>query len=125
MAVYRLHRGIDARDVADAHAHALLVPQPGFRMFVVSGATPFLPQDTERLQCSAPAVLEQRAAELVVAFEWRGWQLPTSIDRVYTPARAMNELGWAPRFGFIEVLHMLDEQSSEVLPPRTRWSAEE
>ena len=32
MAVYRLHRGIDARDVADAHAGALAVRGAGFRM---------------------------------------------------------------------------------------------
>jgi hypothetical protein len=29
----------------------------------------------------------------------------------------MKELGWRPRFGFEEVLKMLDERSSEVLPP--------
>jgi nucleoside-diphosphate-sugar epimerase len=118
MAAYRLHRGIDARDVADAHALALESSQPGFRKYVVSGATPFQAGDVHDLVRDAPAVLERRAPELVEAFARRGWSLPQSIDRVYSPALAMEELDWKPRYGFYEVLKMLDEESSEVLPPR-------
>lgn len=118
MAVYRLHRGIDARDVADAHALALESASGGFRRFVISGATPFLPEDVEELTGHAPAVLERRAPELVEIFARRGWLLPKAIDRVYSPMLAIRELGWRPRHDFREVLRMLDEGSSEVLPPR-------
>lgn len=118
MAAYRLHRGIDARDVADAHALALEAALPGFRRFVISGATPFRPEDSDELLRDAPAVLRRRAPELVEAFARRGWNLPDSIDRVYSPALAIQELGWRPRHGFTEVLKLLDEQSSEVLPPK-------
>jgi nucleoside-diphosphate-sugar epimerase len=118
MAAYRLHRGVDVRDVAEAHALALEAESPPFRRFVVSGATPFREEDVGQLLRDAPAVLRRRAPELVEAFARRGWSLPGSIDRVYSPARAMRELGWKPRYGFNEVLKMTDEGSSEVLPPR-------
>lgn len=118
MAAYRLHRGVDARDVADAHALALQTVRPGCRRYVISGATPFLVEDAQELQRDAPVVLRRRAPELCAAFVRRGWSLPTSIDRVCSPARAQRELGWQPRYGFGEVLRMLDEQSAEVLPPR-------
>jgi len=116
MAAYRLHRGIDARDVAAAHALALDSSLQGFRRYVISGETPFLPEDAVELQENAPAVIIRRAPEFVEEFGRREWPLPPSIDRVYCPAAAMRELGWRPRHGFREVLKMLDEESSEVLP---------
>jgi len=125
MAAYRLHRGVDARDVAEAHALALQQKQPGLRRFVVSGATPFGADDLDDLLRDAPAVLARRAPELVEAFARRNWSLPASIDRVYSPASAIRGLGWQPSFGFAEVLKMLDDESAEVLPPRLQWSARE
>lgn len=47
----------------------------------------------------------------------QGWALPAGIDRVVSPARAMQQLGWQPHHGFDEVLRQLDEHSPEVLPP--------
>lgn len=117
MAVYRLHRGVDARDVADAHALALLPTATPFRRFVISGATPFLPEDVPALLRDAPAVLARRAPTLVEEFLRRGWRLPRSIDRVYVPALALHGLRWQPRFGFDEVLRQFDEASPEVLAP--------
>ncbi|MBL8523548.1 MAG: NAD(P)-dependent oxidoreductase, partial [Betaproteobacteria bacterium] len=125
MAVYRLHRGVDARDVAQAHALALGDFELPHRTFVVSGATPFKPGDAEMLKRDAPAVLRQRAPELVEAFERRAWNLPDSIDRVYCPARAEAELGWRARYGYEEVLAMLDAQWSEVLPVKNYLAKEE
>jgi len=115
MTAYRIHRGVDARDVADAHALALHTTQPGFRRFVISGATPFEAEDVHELVLDAPAVLARRAPALVEAFARRGWALPISIDRVYSPALALRELGWQARYGFDEVLRMLDAGSAEVL----------
>jgi len=117
MASARLHRGVDARDVAEAHALALDTARPGSRVYVISGASPFQLADVAALKADAPAVLHQRAPALVQAFADRGWALPASIDRVYSPALAERELGWQPRFGFAEVLRQLDETSPEVLPP--------
>lgn len=125
MAAYRLHRGVDARDVADAHALALQQCEPGWRRYVVSGATPFLAEDAEALLRDAPAVITQRMPALAEAFAQRGWALPASIDRVYDPSLARRELGWQAQHGYAEVMAALDRRSSEVLPPRARWAAEE
>lgn len=119
MAVYRLHRGVDARDVAQAHGLALQQTTPSVRTFVISGATPFRPEDAERLKHDAAALLAERAPDLAAAFAARGWALPTSIDRVYAPQRAQQALGWQPQFGFESVLAQWDEGSPEVLPPAT------
>jgi UDP-glucose 4-epimerase len=116
MAAYRLHRGIDARDVADAHARGLTISQAGFRCFVVSASTPFLPEDCADLVANPTAVLHQRAPALVEAFARRGWPLPTRIDRVYCSERITRELGWRPRYGYEEVLALLDQGSPEVMP---------
>ncbi|MDX2141775.1 MAG: NAD(P)-dependent oxidoreductase [Rhodospirillaceae bacterium] len=118
MAAYRLHRGVDARDVAAAHALALINTGAPSQTYIVSGRTPFVPSDSPALLRDAPAVLAQRAPDLVRAFAARGWPLPRSIDRVYCAQRAERDLGWTPRFGFDEVLAEHDRESPEVLPPR-------
>ena len=116
MAAYRLHRGVDARDVADAHALALAGSTLGLRRFVISAPTPFRREDAAALAADAPAVLRMRAPGLVEAFTARAWPLPRSIDRVYDSARAQRELGWRPKHGYDSVLTQLDGGSPEVLP---------
>jgi nucleoside-diphosphate-sugar epimerase len=118
MAVYRLHRGVDARDVAEAHALALVHEGGAHHTWVISGPTPFEPGDLPALGASAPAVLRVRAPALAAAFEARGWRLPLVIDRVYASVLARSELGWTPRFGFEEVLAAYDRRDVDVLPPR-------
>jgi UDP-glucose 4-epimerase len=125
MAAYRLHRGVDVRDVADAHAAALSVSAPGFRRYVISGPTPFTAEDTAELYADACAVFARRAPELVATFARRGWLVPSSVDRVYSSAKAAVELNWYPKHGFEEVLAEFDRGSSEVLPPRGDWQAHE
>jgi UDP-glucose 4-epimerase len=117
MAVYRLHRGVDVRDVAAAHELALASDRNGYRHYVISGSTPFRFEDSEELIEAAPAVLQRRCPSLVAAFHARGWPLPATIDRVYWSNSAGLELGWVPRFGWDEVLAELDRPSPEVLPP--------
>jgi nucleoside-diphosphate-sugar epimerase len=116
MAAYRLHRGVDARDVASAHALALGHRGERCHTWVISGATPLEPADLARDAC---AVLCERAPALVAALDARGWALPSTIDRVYSPSRASRELGWQPRFGWQEVLAAYDRGDGEVLPPVT------
>lgn len=125
MAAYRLHRGVDVRDVADAHAAALAERAPGFRKYVISGSTPFTLQDTTELYADAGAVFSRHAPSLVAAFARRGWSVPPSVDRVYSSLRAQAELNWRARHGFDEVLAEFDRGSPEVLPPRRDWQAQE
>ena len=116
MAVYRLNRGIDARDVASAHALAIEKRLAGFRRFIISGATPFSRESCRQLFDDAATVIRECVPGLAREFERRGWPLPTSLDRVYDSTAAQRALGWAPGHGYESVLRMLDEQSSEVLP---------
>jgi len=118
MAVYRLHRGIDVRDVANAHFAAASDPtETPFDQYVVSGKTPFRREDCEDLKLNPGRVITHRMPKLVELFEQRGWELPSSIDRVYDSSHAKARLGWVPEFGPEEVLAQFDRRCFEVLPP--------
>lgn len=125
MAAYRLHRGIDARDVASGHLAALTDKGGAFARFILSAATPFLREDCATLAKDAPAVLRARAPALVRAFTRRGWALPQRIDRVYDATCASTQLGWHSRRGWDEVIAQHDRDSIEVLPPEAAGGAEE
>ncbi|MBO9654478.1 MAG: NAD(P)-dependent oxidoreductase [Agrobacterium tumefaciens] len=116
MAAYRLHRGVDIRDVADAHVLALTNAGDDFQRYIISATTPFSADDCDSLAEDAASVLRQRTPALAAAFAQRRWALPAIIDRVYSPARAVDGLGWTSRFGFEEVLAELARRSLEVLP---------
>ena len=118
-AAYRLHRGIDARDVADGHVRALTHQGRTFQRFILSGASPFLPEDCPMLAHDAASILRLRAPADHAFLEARGWSFPASIDRVYSPAKAQALLGWTPRYGCAEVACQLDRGSLEVLPAGT------
>lgn len=117
MAMYRLHRGVDVRDVASAHMLALDREGAPYRHYVISGSPPFERSDCEGLANDPRAVLGDRAADALALFEERGWQVPPTIDRVYSTALAEADLGWRTHYGFEEVARQLDRGSLEVLPP--------
>jgi nucleoside-diphosphate-sugar epimerase len=96
MAIYRLHRGVDLRDVAEAHRLALHMHIPRFEIFNISARPPFEQDDTMELLHNAPAVIRRRCPELERKFTMRGWRLPPSIDRVYVIEKAMKELAFVP-----------------------------
>jgi nucleoside-diphosphate-sugar epimerase len=98
MAAYRLHRGIDRRDVAEAHALALDRKGPP-ATYVISAATPFHREDAEELLHSAPTAIERRCPGQIDRMAVKGWTPPRSIDRVYDASLAEHELGFRPRFG--------------------------
>lgn len=108
MALYRLYRGVDARDVAQAFSLALAVEFTRFEAINISGETPFFAEDCEQLYKEAPQVLRIRAPILVEEFSQRKWPLPESIDRVYVINKAQAMLGYKPRFGFRELLDEMD-----------------
>ncbi|EJL6507071.1 NAD(P)-dependent oxidoreductase [Vibrio cholerae] len=116
MAVFRLTRGIDARDVANAHLCAVEKRLSGFNRFIISGATPFHFSDCKALYTDAGAVIKRKCPEIALAFQQRSWLLPQSLDRVYDSSSAHEKLGWSPIHGFESVLEMLDTETAEVLP---------
>lgn len=98
MAWYRLYRGIDRRDVAEAHLVALGREGPP-ATYVISGATPFRRDDCDELYLDASSAIERRCPGLIDCAGRHGWMPPRSIDRVYDSSRAARELGLTPRFG--------------------------
>ncbi|WP_415403619.1 NAD-dependent epimerase/dehydratase family protein [Tateyamaria sp. SN3-11] len=123
MALYRLHRGVDARDVAQAHVRALKQDGAACDVFIISARTPFHKSDAEALWSDAASVVHLRAPDVAKAYAQRGWDLPQRIDRVYDSARAQAELGWQAEYGAHAVLDQLDAGSPEVLMPDAAGSA--
>jgi len=104
MAIHRLHRGIDRRDVALAHALALERPADGCATYVVSATPPFRADDAQLLYEDAAAAVRLRSPQVAAGFERNGWVLPRSLGRVYSPAKAAAGLGFAPRYTAIHVI---------------------
>lgn len=100
VAIYRLHRGVDAEDVAQAHELALAPGRSGFEVFNVSAPTPFSRADCRRLFEDAASVVLECCPWAAAEFERRSWQLPRSIDRVYVVEKAIARLGYRPVHDF-------------------------
>jgi len=100
VAIYRLYRGVDAEDVAQAHELALDTVGGGFEVYNVSAPTPFVRADCRRLFEDAASVLLERFPWAEAEFGSRAWQLPRSIDRVYVVDKAIAGLGYRPRHDF-------------------------
>ena len=100
LAIYRLYRGVDARDVAAAHRLAVESPLAGFEVFNVSAATPFGESDVVDLKRDAAAVIRRSYPWVDDEFARRGWALPVTIDRVYVVEKARRMLGYQPQYGF-------------------------
>jgi nucleoside-diphosphate-sugar epimerase len=104
VAFYRLYRGVDRRDVAEAHLRAVLARVSGSTTVNIAGPSPFVPDDVEALWDEPWTVIERRVPGVRGAFEQRGWPLPRRIDRVYAIEKAREVLGYHPRFGITELL---------------------
>ncbi len=121
MAVYRLHRGVDYRDVAEAHLLAAqLRKQKNYDIYVISGQTPFLKSDNQMLFENPEMVIRKREPLLAQEFDKRGWAFPKSIDRVYDSSYAQNVLGWKPKRGALDICRQFDGEDFEILPPSKR-----
>lgn len=89
IAIYRLHRGVDYRDVAEAHILASeLEKTKEVDVFIISGKSPFFKSDHEALAENPESVIRKRHPQLAAEFDKRKWPFPRSIDRVYDPSYA-------------------------------------
>ena len=100
VAIYRLYRGVDPEDVAQAHELALEWEGAGFDVFNVSAPPPFTREDCARLFMDAASVVLERHPWAAAEFERRAWLLPRSIDRVYVVDKAIAGLGYRPVHDF-------------------------
>jgi UDP-glucose 4-epimerase len=104
-----LHRRVDLEDVVSAHLLAAeRAAQIGFRRYIISATSPFLPEDLAELRTNAPAVVQRRTPGFQAEFARRGWKMFPGIDRVYVNRRAREELGWRPRYDFSHVISRLE-----------------
>lgn len=107
LALYRLYRGVDVRDVARAHVLAVTNQDINFDVFNIAARSPFQESDLSELLHNAPSVLQYRVPEAVQFFEQRGWPLSASIDRVYVIEKAIQQLGYQPVYNFHEYISSL------------------
>jgi UDP-glucose 4-epimerase len=103
-----LYRRVDIEDVVSAHLLAAeRAATIGFRKYIISATTPFLPDDLVSLRTNAGGVLRLRVPDYEAEYERRQWKPFPSIDRVYVNERARKELGWQPLYDFRSVLQRL------------------
>jgi nucleoside-diphosphate-sugar epimerase len=103
-----LHRRVEIEDVVSAHLLASRqAPAIGFRKYIISATTPFLPEDMANLPIDAPQAVRRRVPGYETEYARRGWKMFPSIGRVYVNARARTELGWRPRYDFNHVIERL------------------
>lgn len=107
MAFYRMYRGVDRRDAAEAHVRALTTAVSGSTTVNIAGPSPFEPEDTAALWKDPWPLIERRVPGVPAAFRRRGWPCPQRIDRVYAIGKARRVLGYHPRFGIMELLEEL------------------
>jgi nucleoside-diphosphate-sugar epimerase len=112
VATYRLYRGVDLRDVAQAHAAALARDQAGCEVFNVSARSPFRLEDCRSLLHDPWAIVNRCFPEADSIYRGLGWPPPRSIDRVYVTAKAEAALGYSPRFNFADLLATLRRPES-------------
>ncbi len=103
-----LYRRVEIEDVVSAHVLAAqLAPAVGFRKYIISATTPFLPEDLSDLRGRAPQVVRRRIPGYELEYERRGWKMFPGIDRVYINDRARDELGWRPQYDFRYIIDRL------------------
>jgi nucleoside-diphosphate-sugar epimerase len=113
-----LFRRVDIEDVVSAHVLAAnRAPAIGFRRYIISATTPFLPDDLTDLRADGPLAVRRRVPDYEAEYQRRGWKMFPSIERVYVNDRARNDLGWQPRFDFSYVIERLkaDDHSRSCL----------
>lgn len=103
-----LHRRVDIEDVVSAHLLAARrAPVLGFRRYIISATTPFLPDDLPDLRAHAPLAVRRRVPGYEAVYAQHHWTMAPGIDRVYVNARARHELGWSPRHDFASLVARL------------------
>jgi UDP-glucose 4-epimerase len=101
-------RRVALEDAVDAHLLAAdRAPHYGFRRYVISGTTPFRPEDLPQLRTDASGVFKHRAPRAAAIWAVRGWRFPSRLDRIYVNDRARRELGWQPRFDLNAIAEMV------------------
>jgi UDP-glucose 4-epimerase len=110
-----LHRRLTVEDAARAHVVALEeAPQLGYDVFIVSAPSPFVRDDVVALKHDPARVIAKYHPEAIDVYARRGWQLPTSIGRVYDAGHLERRLGFRCQTDFARILSAL--QTDQPMP---------
>ena len=113
---YRMYRGLDVRDVAQAHQLAIHKHFKKFDAFNISAQSIFTKEDLVQLKNDAPTLLQNRIPELIRFYQNNHWEMPNSIDRVYVIDKAKKVLGYRPKYNIRDFLNNLNyTRNSQVL----------
>jgi nucleoside-diphosphate-sugar epimerase len=102
------HRRVDIQDVVDAHLLALnKLDELKFKKYIISATSAFTTDMLDVLHSDAPAVVQELYPDFKEIYAARGWHMFPAIGRVYVNLKAINELGWKPKYDFAHVLSCL------------------
>lgn len=93
---YRMFRGVDVRDAAQAHILAMEHDFNDFETFNISSQSIFEPTDLFDLRANLLSLLEKKCNSVVELFQRKNWLIPQYIDRVYVIDKAKAKLGYSP-----------------------------
>lgn len=103
-----LNRRLTVEDAAAAHLAALdRAPTLGYDLFLIAAPTPFALADVVPLKVNAATVVARYFPDAPALYAARGWELPTTIDRVYDSRRAERMLGFRCQTDFAAVLQAM------------------
>jgi UDP-glucose 4-epimerase len=103
-----LGRRLTAEDAAEAHLVAIVkAPDIGFGTYIIAAPTPFSRNDAGQLIEDAPGVIGHYFPYAAELYERVGWHLPQSIERIYDPSLAQDQLGFCCRTDFGTILSAL------------------
>jgi UDP-glucose 4-epimerase len=104
IANYRLYRGLDEKDGAEAHWLALNKRFKVFEIFNISNDTPFKKTDLKNLKRNPKKVINKYYPISKEIYSKNKWTFPKSIDRVYSIDKAKRMLNYRPKNNFIEFI---------------------
>ncbi len=118
--IRKLYRGIDLRDVVQAHRLAVATSLgKGYHVYNIVAKSPFQRSDAAELVANARVVIERYYPGVTEFFAYRNWELPKSIGRVYDITKSERELDFLPRYNFDEFLHEIQTNVSAYQRRRT------
>lgn len=106
-----LYRRVDIADVVSAHVCAMReAKRIGWGKYIISAPPPFTKSDEllKSLDVDAAEAIRKARPQHVDMLEKRGWKLPSRLDRVYDPRKAMAELKWEPKYTFERAVECVD-----------------
>ncbi|KAF4981378.1 hypothetical protein FZEAL_2808 [Fusarium zealandicum] len=106
------YRRCDMQDIVQAAVCAMAkARQIQFRKYIISAPPPFSndPDTLRKLDHSPDEVFRAVAPACAHVFKAMDWGYLKRIDRVYDSSRAVEELGWEPKYTFKRVVDLIHE----------------